>query len=289
MSLFKCRMCGEEWEILEGAVTVECPHCGTMQAVILGTQDALEEKPAAAPVVSKSMKIILATVAVFVVAALVWYIMQPAGTGPEETPVTTNLSRLTAQNQKQADTTMGNVYGQNARLNLEEKAARGDPWAQYNLGEMYFTGQGAEKNLQEAVKWFRRSADQGHAEAQNRMGDACYNGWGVKKDYREAVNWYQRAATHESTRAQTALGTMYYNGTGVVKSYFNAVWWYSQAAETGNVWAQYYLGNMYRNGQGVKRDIEKARELYQKAAQQGHIGAMKALEHTKSLKLLGAY
>ena len=290
MPLFKCRMCGEAWDIPEGAVTAECPQCGTIQAIAPEVPDVPEEKPLPVSAPSTGMKIIIAAALVFIVAVVVWYGMWFTGAAPEEATLTiSDLRRETVQAQRMGDTTKGIAPGQNARAKYEEKAAQGDPWAQYNLGEMYYTGQGVEKNLREAVKWFRKAADQEHAEAQNRMGDAYYNGWGVEKNYKEAVKWYQKAATHESSDAQTAMGTLYYNGAGVVKSYFNAFWWYSQAAEHGDVWALYYLGNMYRNGLGVKRDIKKARELYEKASEQGHIGAMRALEHTKSFKLLDGF
>lgn len=290
MPMFRCRMCGEVWDIPESAVTAECPHCGTMQAVAPEAQDAPEEKTLPVPAVSTGMKIVIVAAVFFLAAVVVWYGMWFTGADPEETmPTISDLRRETVQAQRMGDTTKRIAPGQNVRVSYEEKAKQGDPWAQYNLGEMYYSGQGVEKNLVEAAEWFRKAAEQGHAEAQNRMGEFYYNGWGIKKDYKEAVKWYQLAATHESTKAQTALGNMYYNGTGVVKSYFNAVWWYSQAAERGNVWAQYYLGNMYRNGLGVERNLKKARELYQQASEQGHIGAMRALESTKSFKLFDSF
>ena len=33
MSLFKCKMCGGDLEIIEGATVAECEYCGTKQAV----------------------------------------------------------------------------------------------------------------------------------------------------------------------------------------------------------------------------------------------------------------
>lgn len=268
MSMFTCRMCGGVWDIPEGAATAECPHCGTIQAVVSASQDTPEEGSVAAPGLSKSMKMIIAAAALFAVTVLVWYV-QVVGPGLRQTAAgVSNMERVPVQAHK---------------MDFEKRVQQGDPWAQYSLGDMYYNGQGVEKDIHEAVNWFRKAAEQGHAEAQFRMGEAYYNGWGVKKNYKEAIKWYQKAASHEIPQAQTALGTMYYNGTGVVRSYFNAVWWYSQAAEKGEVWAQYYLGNMYRNGLGVERNIKKARALYQKASEQGHLGAMKALESTSKM------
>ena len=41
---------------------------------------------------------------------------------------------------------------------------------QYNLGLAYETGEGVEKGMVEAVRWYHKAADQGNAWAQNRLG-----------------------------------------------------------------------------------------------------------------------
>ena len=43
-------------------------------------------------------------------------------------------------------------------------------YAQYDLGGMYYNGQGVAKNYAEAMKWFRKAADQGSANAQYGLG-----------------------------------------------------------------------------------------------------------------------
>ena len=50
------------------------------------------------------------------------------------------------------------------------EAMQGEAYAQYNLGLIYFKGEGVPKNDAEAVKWFRKAADQGHAKAQFNQG-----------------------------------------------------------------------------------------------------------------------
>src|SRR5688500_9152855 len=74
------------------------------------------------------------------------------------------------------------------------KAARGDVVAQRKLGTSYYYGNGVEKNLTEAVKWWRKAAVQGDAEAQFNVGACYYNGTGVEKNLTEGVEWYRRAA-----------------------------------------------------------------------------------------------
>jgi len=48
---------------------------------------------------------------------------------------------------------------------MKALAEQGDARAQYNLGFMYATGEGVPENDAEAVKWFRKAADQGLANA----------------------------------------------------------------------------------------------------------------------------
>ena len=49
-------------------------------------------------------------------------------------------------------------------------AALGDAIAQYNLGWMYYNGEGVPQDYAESVKWYRLGAEQGDADAQNNLG-----------------------------------------------------------------------------------------------------------------------
>ena len=187
---------------------------------------------------------------------------------------------------------LGNMYynGEGVSVNYKEAfrwyrmaAGEGHAEAQYYVGHLYHNGQGVEKDIPKAVAWYRRAAEQDHPQAQYKMGGAYYNGWGVVRNYKEALKWYRKSARRGNAEAQTAVGNIYYNGMGVERNYPEAIVWYKQAAEQGYSWAQYYLGNMYRNGLGIPKDLAKARDLYQKAAEQGHLGAMRAFEHIKDL------
>jgi TPR repeat protein len=70
---------------------------------------------------------------------------------------------------------------------------------------MYANGRGVEQDHAEAVKWYRKAAEQGHADAQNNLGFCYEKGWGVEQDYAEAVKWYRKAADHGNTRALAGL------------------------------------------------------------------------------------
>ena len=64
------------------------------------------------------------------------------------------------------------------------------PPAQFNLGVMYENGRGVAKDEVEAVKWYRKAADQGYASAQVNLGTRYWLGNGVVKDELEAYKWF---------------------------------------------------------------------------------------------------
>ena len=65
---------------------------------------------------------------------------------------------------------------------------------QNNLGVMYSRGRGVRKDDSEAVRWYRRAAEQGHALGQFNLGNMYRDGRGVARDYQAAVTWFRRAA-----------------------------------------------------------------------------------------------
>ena len=72
-------------------------------------------------------------------------------------------------------------------------AQQGDAEAQYNLGAMYYSGQGVRQDYTEAFRWFRKAADQGYAEAQYNLGLMYANGHGVHQDFNLSKEWFGKA------------------------------------------------------------------------------------------------
>nr|HPR90113.1 tetratricopeptide repeat protein [Synergistaceae bacterium] len=139
-------------------------------------------------------------------------------------------------------------------LTTEEKALMGDIEAQNELGWMYDTGEGMPENVEEAVKWYRKAAEQGNSVAQANLAWMYEKGRGVPLDLQLAVEWYSKAAEQGLPRAQNNLGVLYEYGTGVPKDEKKAVELYTKAAEQGYVIAQTNLGWMYENGRGVRQN-----------------------------------
>lgn len=105
---------------------------------------------------------------------------------------------------------------------------------QCNLGFMYGTGQGTTQDYNQAVSWYRKSAEQGDSGGQNNLGIMYENGLGVTQDYVQAVSWYRKAAGQGNASAQYRLGYMYELGYGVGKNLTTAVSYYQLAARQGN-------------------------------------------------------
>jgi uncharacterized protein len=177
-------------------------------------------------------------------------------------------------------TTFSSVYGGDCFKDKDindclEKAepsffTKGDAKAQYNLGLMYYNGQGVVQDYKEAVKWYRQSAEQEYVDAQYNLGWMYDEGKGVIQDYKEAVKWYRRSAEQGDGFAQYNLALNYENGKGVLQDYKEAVKWYRKSAEQGYVEAQYNLGVLYRD---VLQDYKESVRWFRLAAEQGFVQA----------------
>ena len=66
--------------------------------------------------------------------------------------------------------------------------------AQYNLGFMYFGGEGIPQNDTKAAYWFEQAAKLAHASAQDTLAYLYLNGRGIKTDKIQAFAWYSVAA-----------------------------------------------------------------------------------------------
>src|SRR5208283_5633317 len=80
---------------------------------------------------------------------------------------------------------------------LRDRAAAGDPDAQFTLGKNYEGGRGGlKKDYAEAASWYRKSADQGNVYAQASLGILYHSGKGLPHDDLEAEMWFTIAADH---------------------------------------------------------------------------------------------
>lgn len=160
-------------------------------------------------------------------------------------------------------------------------AEQGQADAQYNLGKLYEHGTGVDQDYNESVKFYQCAAEQGDADAQCNLGFMHERGRGLAQDDKEAAKWYRLAATQGDAGAQFNLASMYATGTGVGQDDKEAFKWYQLSAKQGDADSQSILGNMYAKGIGVPRDFAAVVQWWQLAAAQGHDGARTALNHVQ--------
>ena len=140
---------------------------------------------------------------------------------------------------------------------LRKKAEKGDVVAQYELGNCYYYGSGIQRDVKEAVVWYRKAAEQGNVNAQCRMGH-LYEG---AKNYEEAIKWHKKAVAQGNVDAQSFIGGVYMK----MENYAEAEKWYRMAYENGNESAAISISVLalnYEKGEGVTKNIEKAISLY---------------------------
>ncbi len=65
-------------------------------------------------------------------------------------------------------------------------AAAGDAESQLLLGYNHYNGIGVEKDVEKAIQWYRKAAEQGQPHAQENLARKYYTGRGVKQDYKES-------------------------------------------------------------------------------------------------------
>ena len=74
---------------------------------------------------------------------------------------------------------------------------------QFYLGVMYANGRGVPQDYAEAVKWYRKAAEQGDFASQFNLGNLYSNGRGVPQDYVLAHMWFNLAAAQGNKEAVT--------------------------------------------------------------------------------------
>lgn len=142
------------------------------------------------------------------------------------------------------------------------------------LGNIYFHGMVAAQDYAEALKWYLMAADEGDEVAMHSAADILAYGYGgVPVDDSRAFALYLEAAQMGNVHSMNNVGVMYFSGRGTQQDYGQAVQWFTQAAENGNSQAMYNLGQMYEYGRGVGKSASTARSWYQRAAAAGHQGA----------------
>jgi TPR repeat protein len=75
-----------------------------------------------------------------------------------------------------------------------------------NIGSLYETGRGVERDYDASLRWYKMAADLGDWNAMTSIGKLYELGLGVAKNPTVAREWYRKAADAENAERKT-LGT----------------------------------------------------------------------------------
>lgn len=143
-----------------------------------------------------------------------------------------------------------------------------DDKLQYRLGQMLYTGTGAEKDERKAEAYWQKAAKLGNVNAQYALA----RHWLKNRtgDLKLAVKWIQKAAEEENTAAVYTLGKLYLEGEVVSQDIKAAMELFEQAAEKGHDYAAYRLGCLYLSGELTEKNVEAAVAWLETAAGSNH-------------------
>lgn len=152
---------------------------------------------------------------------------------------------------------------------LQKRAEKGRPSAQYYLGLRYYHGLGVPKDERIAAQWFERAARAGESGAQLNLARMLKTGRGVAPDMQRAVQMYRAAAARGVQAAMVELGEILSSGGSVATDYREALRLFNEAAAAGNASAEFNLGLMHGQGLGTPPDPEVSMKWYERAAARG--------------------
>jgi len=125
-----------------------------------------------------------------------------------------------------------------------ELAIDGCADSQAMVGFMLENAEGCSANLEEAVEWYKKAADQGQPEACFNLGQILRSEKLGTVDESLAFNYFMKSAHAGNLYAMFEVAQMLENGVGVQKSLERAINWYETAAKYGHEKAKEILNRL---------------------------------------------
>lgn len=129
----------------------------------------------------------------------------------------------------------------------------------------------SKENGREAVRWYRKAAEQGHPAAQYTLALTYrYGDRGTQVNGSEAIKWYLKLAERNPGLGYSSIGYMYAHGEGVRRNGREAVRWLHKGALQGGETAQFLLGHHYATGEILPQNDVQAFAWMAVAATEGY-------------------
>lgn len=146
------------------------------------------------------------------------------------------------------------------------RAIQGDVESQVTLATLLATGDGADADPQQAIRWLQEAARAGHAQAYRPLADLLMS---AGSDPARAVAWYHRAATAGDIGTARMLAERYRTGDGVEVDARIALSYELMAAEAGDVDAMLQASAAFRTGSGTDVNADAAQRWLARAEAAG--------------------
>ena len=170
-----------------------------------------------------------------------------------------------------------------ARERLKRLADAGDPFAQFSYGTLFDPVFKLTDfpDINTALEWYLKAANQGHTNAQLAYGWRYFYGEaGLKVDYDKGFPWLLKAAQQGALLAQRAVGEAYRDGHGTTADLATSLKWFRAAADEGDAYSQEEIGDAYAEGKpGYDKNMTEAIAWYRKAAEQNGLRTAQARHH----------
>jgi len=163
---------------------------------------------------------------------------------------------------------------------LTKEAASGNAQSAYDLGRIYYTGYGTDRDLTKAREAFCRAATLGHPPAAAQCGVMLLHGQGGLRDDAQARAYIDMAADKNEPFGLMMKGFLAISEAADVDApQPQAVAMLVNAAEKGQPIAQFTLGSIvfFYGTSGEKQDVRRAVSYIQMAASQDFPPAMTML------------
>ena len=166
----------------------------------------------------------------------------------------------------------------NAILTFDEAkqlADQGDAFGEAVAAFHYSIGWQTEKNLEQAVKYAKSSAEKKNPLGLFRLGSFTLSGEGLEKNEEVGLALQDEALTglnemEGNPYSITALGVVLFQGKVLDQDQATAAKLYKKAADMGYAPAQYNYAKCAESGQGIAKNIAASKMYLQKAAAQNY-------------------
>ncbi len=181
----------------------------------------------------------------------------------------------------EADAEKAHYWGRRAADGLVTKANDGSASASKTLGRLYRDGSFVKMDVEEAARWFRRSARLGDAGGMHELALLLLGGAEDAAQADEALEWLRMAAELGHGGAVTDLGRLHLKKFRGLSD-LEAIGLFERGVALQHPGSMEELARLLAEGRLVEKDRKRALKLSRDGAKLGHKGAQSLLSELEA-------